>query len=639
MSGGLSVEQHIDAVDAFARTLFVRARDSPSISDAVRQLHTALRHLRVEASDPDSLLGSGTWDQQINALVDDCGAALRQLEGALDDGRRGDQLAGRVRRLRDRVDDFLDGVQLQSRTAIAPVKCDPSGLETIKDKVDTVAERVFSRRQSSFGNDEDQLWREFKSELEKEGFSSEVLKKNKVVLRAYIRELDAMSSQSGGPRPTVRGLLEYETEAAPPKEKYPAVENEKFPTGMKHARRMPADEPPPPLPPKEPIAELQSSQPRTSTSSDDSHHADSADSTALISTKDLVAMDSLNSGLAGMHLSTQPQTASSYGASPANNTQRYLPAPYAGTIGAPRSQDLAELPGSPSSAVFGSSPHAPPNYGTSPRSAPTFRLAPDSYGKEIPMDAQWTRINRGRVSPEVLERAGVRYEARPSYVAVLGRLTREQIEDFARQSADVRRARELRQPSPPRKYRDRQDSKSSRDEEDEDSDLWDSSDSTDIDDDKTSIRGTRSYPYIVHPPEKEKGSPSATVQPKSILKNKNEHHVRFGPDPYEVESKSPRSLKDVRDRDRDRERRRRHSDDRYHGDRDREYSGRRSQRSRRDDPRRRDDHRHRDHRDDRDEYRDRHSKKKAWGEALGAVGIGGAAVSLLSVLAEAASNV
>jgi hypothetical protein len=255
------------------------------------------------------------------------------------------------------------------------------------------------------------------------------------------------------------------------------------------------------------------------------------------------------------------------------------------------------------------------------------------------MDAQWTRINRGRVSPEVLERAGVRYEARPTYVAVLGRLTKEQVEDFARQSADVRRARELRQASPPSKYQDRRDSKSSRDEEeDEDSDLWDSSDSTDIDDDKTSVRGTKSYPYIVNPPQKEKGSPSATVQPKSILKNKNEHHVRFGPDPYEVEYKSPRSFKDDRDRDRrrryhddrthnDRERDRDRHSRRYYDDRDREYSSRRAQRAKR------------DHRDDRDEHRDRPKKKKAWGEALGAVGIGGAAVSLLSVLAEAASNV
>lgn len=181
MSGGLSVEQHIDAVDAFARTLFVRARDySPSIANAVQQLHNALRHLRVEAADPDSPLSGGSYIHQVAPLVDDCGVALRQLEDALHDGRRGEQIAGRVRRLRERIDGFLDAVQLQSRATIPPAAQDQSSLEGIKDKVDNVAERVFSRRDSGFSEDEDSVWREFKTELEKEGFSPEVLKKHKV---------------------------------------------------------------------------------------------------------------------------------------------------------------------------------------------------------------------------------------------------------------------------------------------------------------------------------------------------------------------------------------------------------------------------------------------------------------------------
>lgn len=181
MSGGLSVEQHIDAVDAFARTLFLRARDySPSVANAVQQLHIALRHLRVEAADPDSPLSGGSYTQQVAPIVDDCGAALRQLEDALEDGRRGDQIAGRVRGLRERIDGFLDAVQLQSRATIPPAAQDPSSLEGIKDKVDKVAQRVFSRRDSGFPEDEDSLWREFKTELEEEGFSPEVLKKHKV---------------------------------------------------------------------------------------------------------------------------------------------------------------------------------------------------------------------------------------------------------------------------------------------------------------------------------------------------------------------------------------------------------------------------------------------------------------------------
>ena len=180
MDGGLSVEQHIDAVDAFARTLFIRSRESPSISDAVRQLHIALRHLRVEAADPDSSLRSDSHIYQLRDLVDECGASLRQLEGALDDGRRGDQLAGAVRRLRDRIDDFLDAIQLQSRATIAPVNENQVGLEGIKDKVDAVATRIFARREGTFSDDEDSLWREFKTELENEGFSADVLKRHKV---------------------------------------------------------------------------------------------------------------------------------------------------------------------------------------------------------------------------------------------------------------------------------------------------------------------------------------------------------------------------------------------------------------------------------------------------------------------------
>lgn len=39
------------------------------------------------------------------------------------------------------------------------------------------------------------------------------------------------------------------------------------------------------------------------------------------------------------------------------------------------------------------------------------KLAPDSYGNEIPMDAKWTRVRRSLISPEVLEQDGLRYEA------------------------------------------------------------------------------------------------------------------------------------------------------------------------------------------------------------------------------------
>jgi hypothetical protein len=49
-------------------------------------------------------------------------------------------------------------------------------------------------------------------------------------------------------------------------------------------------------------------------------------------------------------------------------------------------------------------------FGTSPRPDP-FRLAPDSQGNPIPLDAKWTKINRRLVSPEVLDQERRRYEA------------------------------------------------------------------------------------------------------------------------------------------------------------------------------------------------------------------------------------
>ncbi|KAM0561441.1 hypothetical protein ACHAPJ_003322 [Fusarium lateritium] len=667
MSGGSTV-QHIDAVDALARTLYLRAKQSglpfDDVANSVRNLHLALRHLRIEATDQDSLLNNAEasstslYARQLAPLVDDCDFTLAQLETLLDkygDGRavmpederlRDDRLAGMTQKLvgdKSSVDLFLDAVQLHAENRPTRVVDGQKGLEGIKDVVDKIATKLFrDRNESSFTEDEDHLWREFKVELEKEGFSSQVLRKHKDVLRAYIRELESVQNQYGGNYPTVRGLLEHEAKSKPtspreldnsPYEKYPPV----IITGGR--RRSNSD-------PRDAV----SSSPRDADNESDY-------SMALVSTQDLLAMDNLNSRMANLNVQPIEQYSLSSG-------QRHLP----NSVGA--LPDVPEMSSSPTAYHLGASPRSmptmphhlntsnPPSYGSSPRSSAP-RLAPDRWGNEIPPEAQWTRIRRELVSPEVLERAGVRYEARPDYVAILGRLSREQVTEFARESAACRAARSRRGP-PPRKYdryAERRDSKSSRDDDDDDdSGIFDESDSTDEEDDKSSEKGTKSYPVIVNPPTKSKTSPSSTTLPKPILKNRNENHVRFDPEPYEVDGRSPRSLRDDRDHGRDhrRERRRqspsrssrrsrrysdsgdRHSRSDKHGD----YydSGKRYHRERdrdRDRDRERDHDRNRDRRSTRRE--DRPQGRKKWGEALGAVGIGGAAVSLLGVLAEAAS--
>lgn len=182
---GSPVEQHIDAVDAYARTLFLRTRQDSSLSDvadAVRQLHIALRHLRIEAADADSLLANpeSIYSRQLRPLVDSCANTLGRLEDALDDGTSLTSVRSRLRGERASVDGFLDAVQLQKSKGVVRIDADQGGLEGIKDKVDIVAKRVFSRRDSGFVDDEDRVWKEFKAELENEGFSPTVLKKHKV---------------------------------------------------------------------------------------------------------------------------------------------------------------------------------------------------------------------------------------------------------------------------------------------------------------------------------------------------------------------------------------------------------------------------------------------------------------------------
>ncbi|OAA40991.1 hypothetical protein NOR_05573 [Metarhizium rileyi] len=659
MSGGTAIE-HIDAVDAFARTLFVRAESYPSalfaeVSATVRRLHLALRHLRVEAADPDSLLRSADaalYARQLRPIVEDCGFALKQLETILErfdaaGGRETGGLVDRIASVRSRlanektsVDMFLDTVQLHNPANSAPEvvpQGNESNLETIKDKVDGIASRLFRHWNTRGGinNDEDSMWQEFKSELETEGFSPQILHRHKEVLRAYIRELQTMSPVNGGPPPSVRGLLEQEAMMRPPplpskeplspKELYSScVGNEKCSSSIKTERRMPDHTP---------LAEACGTENRSFSSDDRSGEA--GDSLALISTRDLITMDSINARMAVMNLKPSdsylepPGVKISSGLIPHGMSGSWPP-PYmtAGQASLPHSVSGSPNVGSLQPGYLSAS-------GTQSSVLSSFpgtvsRLAPDRYGKEIPMDAPWTKIRRSLVSPEVLQRAGVRYEARPEYVAILGRLSREQVEDYARQSADCRAARPERyrptQPGDWHRQRDRTDSKSSREDDDGESVVWDESDATDHDDYDNPSRGAKSFPYIVSPPIKDKTSPSSTVMPKPILKNKNENHVRFDPEPHEVDIKSSRSYYDDRHRRRENisRRNRDHSDssrrkERPRGDKDRHKYPSRSEHGRR--------------KDRRDE---RHTRRRTWGESIGVVSIGGAAASLLGVLTEAA---
>lgn len=204
----------IDKVDAFARQLLRRVRNAGAefsdVSMIVLGLHTVLKHLKAEAEDPGSLLNSGDksrYIRQLTPVLEDCEFTLQQLHTILErsggngSGSDGDGRDARSRSLsgfeRDKIvlirtklenqklniDMFLDTVQLHNPARSHPaVDTSNANLDSIKDKVDAIATRIFQRESSNASADvvDDELWLQFRDELEREGFSRDVLRRNQV---------------------------------------------------------------------------------------------------------------------------------------------------------------------------------------------------------------------------------------------------------------------------------------------------------------------------------------------------------------------------------------------------------------------------------------------------------------------------
>jgi hypothetical protein len=98
-------------------------------------------------------------------------------------------------------------------------------------------------------------------------------------------------------------------------------------------------------------------------------------------------------------------------------------------------------------------------------------------GKDIPVGARWTRIDRRLVNPEALEQAKERFEERMDCVIVLRVLTKEEIQKLADRTKKIRESREEEYEHDRRDRGDRDDrdrrshrSKDDRDDDDRDSD-------------------------------------------------------------------------------------------------------------------------------------------------------------------------
>jgi len=209
---GSTTTAAIEAVERSAWSLHRRARsagpDFAEIATVVRSLHVVLRHLRAEAEDADSLLNTqqqegSVYARQLTPIVEDSDFTLKQLETILEKYGSGDEgptgaKSGRDMESREKdmialmrtklanqktnIDIFLDTVQLHNpaKARSLPATADDAQLEAIKDKVDAIASRLFHRRGNTGSDSEEELWRQFSAELVREGFSADVLHRNKV---------------------------------------------------------------------------------------------------------------------------------------------------------------------------------------------------------------------------------------------------------------------------------------------------------------------------------------------------------------------------------------------------------------------------------------------------------------------------
>ena len=213
----------IESVDAFAKQLYRRTRaagsDFAHLTTAIRSLHAALRHLHAEVQDPDSPLHQpesptggrrhGVYARQLASLAEDSDFTLKQVSTVLDKhidtagtsldpkngavkrdpdpaerSRKIDLIQGNVVSQKMKIDIFLDTVQLHTSAKTHQLLdgANNQRLDMIRNKVDAIANRLFrtKKRESPVEEDDEDLWQRFKAELEHEGFSSEVLHRNKV---------------------------------------------------------------------------------------------------------------------------------------------------------------------------------------------------------------------------------------------------------------------------------------------------------------------------------------------------------------------------------------------------------------------------------------------------------------------------
>ncbi|KAF4333541.1 hypothetical protein FBEOM_12653 [Fusarium beomiforme] len=389
-----SGSSHLDQLDAILRLVSSSYRrigaygsDFAEVATKLYNLATTLVRLRDEVVHIKQ-----SYSLHLHSLIEDWDLAIRRINAILDthhedkkvsdekqphkgDGLRPIESSSAGKKMA--IELLLDSIQLQNPQFYDKRQAD---LEDIKDKVDLIATHLFANREAgSISGENDDLWRHFQVLLEKEGFSPQVLTKNKDVLMTYINDLE----DAGGRMTTT--LSNTSKPLDQPQNDYP----------------------------------WELGKP-------ENNLVDTEIETTVMTTLDIQAPD-----LDARVRSVRPPL------SPRTSQQRIL-----------TTRDLS----TETSCPIEDCPHDGPSQTTHSRdnghpglTLTSSLLAADPHGRTIPIDALWTKVSRKLVSAEVLERAGVRYEARSDYVAILGVLSQEQVAKLVGESKETML---LRPPSP-----------------------------------------------------------------------------------------------------------------------------------------------------------------------------------------------
>ena len=188
----------------------------------VLSLHNVLQRLEHEYSKADSPLNrsSDTYNEELQVIARGCERVLRVLDTIL---KKYDRLSGEdkswrklwqkitfgngqvadIQALRSKIVNytsamslFLDMVALGSLGRIEQQMSEAGGdLQEIKVAVHDIAAHITSKCHdqgsvlTSYTNDDKAVWKEFRRELRREGFTSSNLKRHKSLIVAYIKEL------------------------------------------------------------------------------------------------------------------------------------------------------------------------------------------------------------------------------------------------------------------------------------------------------------------------------------------------------------------------------------------------------------------------------------------------------------------